>query len=340
MLDVTLRNSALQIGPHFGLSFQRTLRIPDDGKTYPLPPGLGRFPILRVADFDDRVPEAWRERGGVFIPMYQREALWLSFDCPYWRAVAVQVGIGGIDAITGKRWRGRLNKTRQNYVVCPDQPWLDGINAGDGFIRQFVAMPLGMGYTVEGQLTGKEEWGGIQIRVVEPRPGRFPDAPPRAEGLRFSNFEVMCCEPGAEMGLSAGGRMRQKVYPDPHGWDTWDEENAGRVFVHIANSMTYREITGMEPPPTPISARLYTQYGLPWFDLYDEGLGDVEASEELAGVDSIQEMDFQKAFAPQQDDASVEVPEGQVKKIVPVGAKTWTRRSGSSTEQWRSARPG
>ena len=27
------------------IDFQRTLRIPDDGKDYPLPPGLGRFPI-------------------------------------------------------------------------------------------------------------------------------------------------------------------------------------------------------------------------------------------------------------------------------------------------------
>merc|ERR1719359_225800 len=26
-------------------------------------------------------------------------------------------------------------------------------------------MPLGSGYTVEGQLTGKEEWGGLQIEV-------------------------------------------------------------------------------------------------------------------------------------------------------------------------------
>lgn len=112
MLDVTLQDSALRIGPHFSLSFQRTLRIPDDGKTYPLPPGLGCFPILRVADFADRVPDTWRERGGVFIPMYQREALWLAFNSSYWRAVAVQVGIGRIDAITGKRWRGKLNKTR------------------------------------------------------------------------------------------------------------------------------------------------------------------------------------------------------------------------------------
>ena len=37
----------------------------------------------------------------------------------------------------------------QNYVAIPKQKWLDGINCGDGTIRQFVAMPLGQGYTVE-----------------------------------------------------------------------------------------------------------------------------------------------------------------------------------------------
>ena len=138
------------------MSFQRTLRIPDDDSIYPLPPGLGKFPIFRIEDFENRVPAQWKEHGGVFIPMYQREALWLNFDGAYWRPNAIKVAVGKIDAISGKRLHRRLNRTWQNYLVCPDQPWLDGINAGKGYIRQFVAMPLGMGYTVEGQLTGKE----------------------------------------------------------------------------------------------------------------------------------------------------------------------------------------
>jgi len=29
------------------IDFQRTLRIPDDDNTYPLPPGLGKFPSAR-----------------------------------------------------------------------------------------------------------------------------------------------------------------------------------------------------------------------------------------------------------------------------------------------------
>lgn len=303
MLDVSLRHDRLRIGPHVSFTFQRTLRIPDDGGTYPLPPGLGPFPLHRVADFADRVPATWRERGGVFLPMYQREALWIEFRCPPWRAAAVQVGIGKVDAVTGRAWRERLNRTpsRQNYVVAPDQPWLDGINAGAGFIRQFVAMPLGMGYTVEGRVTGHEEVGGIQLRVVEPKPGRFPDESPAEDpGRGFVSGMVCEC---ASMGLAAGGRMRQKIYPDPYGWETWEEESSGRVFVHIANSLEYREITSHEPPPTPISARTYTEWGLPWFDLYDETAGDLPPSEILAGVESVKELDH---------DSSVAVPAGQV----------------------------
>jgi len=105
----------------------------------------------------------------------------------------------------------RLERTRQDYVVCPDQPWLDWMNAGDLYIRQFVAMPLGMGYTVEGQVTGKEEFGGIQLVVYDPKPGRFPDEPPVHE-RRFGDMLLVMdsCESYA-MGLAAGGRMRQKI---------------------------------------------------------------------------------------------------------------------------------
>jgi len=53
------------------ITFQRTLRIPDDDRTYPLPPGLGNFPLRHVDDFADRVPANWRPRGGVMLPMFQ-----------------------------------------------------------------------------------------------------------------------------------------------------------------------------------------------------------------------------------------------------------------------------
>ena len=118
-LAVSTYGGRLEVGP-LEITFQRTLRIPDDGNTYPLPPGLGQFPIRKVEDYADRVPQEWREKGGVFIPMYQREALWMSFHSP--QLVAVKVGVGKIDALSGRRWNEGLTKRPQNYLVCPDQP--------------------------------------------------------------------------------------------------------------------------------------------------------------------------------------------------------------------------
>ena len=71
-----------EVHPHAKVSieFQRTLRIPDDGDDYPLPPGLGRFPLRHVDDFADKVPARWRERGGIMLPMFQSEAMWLNFN--------------------------------------------------------------------------------------------------------------------------------------------------------------------------------------------------------------------------------------------------------------------
>ena len=204
--NVRFEEGRIRVGARFSVSFQRTLRIPDDGRQYPLPPGLGMFPVRRVADYAPRVPAEWRERGGFFIPMYQREAMWLGFDAAEWKPNAVKVGIGDIDALSGLPWSPDLHDDPQDYVVCPDQPWLDGINAGEGFVRQFVAMPLGSGYTVEGQLTGAERVGGLELRVFEPKPGRFPDRPPPRPVPGSEMMVLESAAPGG-MGLAAGGRL-------------------------------------------------------------------------------------------------------------------------------------
>jgi hypothetical protein len=317
MLKVRTKDDEVRIGKHFSVTFQRTLRIPDDGKTYPLPPTLGRFPICKVNDYLDRVPAEWKKQGGVFIPMYQREALWLAFDGADWRPNAVQVAVGGINAISGGPFSQRLTSNPQNYLVCPDQLWLDGINAEDGTIRQFVAMPLGMGYTIEAQLTGKEEVGGIQIRAYDPKPGRFPDRAPRPsrEFISPLSFSApMRSAAASAMGLGAGGRIEQKIYPDKYGVETWDLKNHGSVFVHIVNSEQYRELTGRSAPVTPVSAESYTEHGFPWFKLYDEDQGVIAASRKLSKTKSIREIESGRKDKPK-DERSFEVSPAQIKKI-------------------------
>merc|ERR1719309_1838921 len=83
---------------------------------------------------------------------------------------AVKIGTGKINAITGKSWESRsisITKDTQNYCPLPQQPWLDGINAGNGFLRQFVAMPLGKGYTVEHQVKSMQKEKEKKLKSTE-----------------------------------------------------------------------------------------------------------------------------------------------------------------------------
>ncbi|KOV96929.1 membrane protein [Streptomyces sp. NRRL B-1140] len=164
MADTTVRidGNTLRLPGGVAVRFIRTLRLPETG-THPLPPGLGEFPVRRVADYADRVPEEWRARGGVMLPVYLREAMWLSFAGTS-EPAALQVSVGKVCAVSGRPWSDRPARGPQNYVVLPRQPWLDGINSGTGTVRQFVAVPLGLGATVEGQVTGEEVWGGVQLQ--------------------------------------------------------------------------------------------------------------------------------------------------------------------------------
>jgi hypothetical protein len=313
MTSVQLEGDALRIGHNLRVTFHRTLRIPDDGKRYPLPPSLGAFPLHRIEDFRSAVPDAWRDHGGVFMPLWQREALWLGFagTTPH---VALKVGVGKINALSGAPWDAALHARAQDYLVAPKQPWLDGINAGKGLIRQFVAMPLGMGYTVEGQLSGEERFGGIQLLAYDPKVPFPIEAQPVYAGAASApapappTGAVRRQRAGAEMGLAAGGRMEQKIYPDDFGIETWDQEHTNRVFVHIVNSQMYREITGRPAPETPVSAQDYSNAGYPWFELYDEQERDIDASSVLAGVDSVATKDAQHGFTGQQDDTTITDP--------------------------------
>ncbi len=84
--------------------------------------------------------------------------------------------------------------------------------------------------------------------------------------------------------------------------------------MHIINSEQYRELTNIEPPPTPIAAQTYTQYGLPWFALYDEVQGDVPASERLSKVKSISEGHLEQNVVGKNNE-TLNIAESQIEKL-------------------------
>ncbi|GHD25329.1 hypothetical protein [Streptomyces galbus] len=320
MTDSTVRidGNTLRLPGGVAVRFVRTLRLPETG-THPLPPGLGEFPVRRVTDYPGTAPADWLARGGVMLPVYLREAMWLSFAGST-EPAALQVGVGKVCAVSGKPWSDRLSRRPQNYVVLPRQPWLDGINSGRGTVRQFVAVPLGLGATVEGQVTGEEVWGGVQLQTFplnEARLAEWREAQRRLEeqrrrsASRFTGhggppvpgampapmaaaggppMAAPGAAPGAApraaaaMGLGVGGSMRQEVYQDDRSLKDWAKEPAGRVFVHLVTPPEWRRITGEAPPPSPVDRAAYTRAGLPWFDYYDEDGQDLAPGDTLGTV--------------------------------------------------------
>lgn len=305
------------------LGFQRTCRVPS-GQVNDLPAGLGSFPLYKVEDFKSGAPKDWHE-DAYFMPMYRQEAMWISFQrYGLQKPVALIVGAGNINAISGKQFKetkkGNLSlrlEEEQNYLAIPPQPWLDGWKDKDGKIYQFVAAELGSGETVEGQITGKETVGGIQLAAFIPKKDAdvTPATRPREyiigggwEGYGISKWEsplleeyvcyatpmlaTLSAAPSVRtrsavksirsiqsMGLGRGGEIRQKIYPDPYGFDAWQSNAKERTMIHLVSSDDFKQITGEEAPPTPITYKTYQQYGLPWFDIHDKTLGDTEGSD-------------------------------------------------------------
>lgn len=133
--------------------------------------------------------------------------MWISFTSiePF----MIKIYAGGVNAISGEHYAEDLaTKFRrlrlrtqgyqiQDYVVTPSQLWLDGFATSPGIVKQFVAMPLGSGYTAEAQLVGQETLGGLQIEVtpskLDPWKYEEPDLPVVTEGF-YINYESPCGE--------------------------------------------------------------------------------------------------------------------------------------------------
>ncbi|MBC8737420.1 hypothetical protein F6X40_11450 [Paraburkholderia sp. UCT31] len=360
------------------ITFQRTLRIPDDNRTHGLPCGLGAFPLYHVDDYAERLPRAWKEHGGVFLPMAKAEAMWIRFNASF--PFAVKIAAGKINAVNGHAWTPGLKRSthsllndhdrlycgspsptsggvfnaniadwlsssqkpadpEQDYMVLSKQPWLDGFAVGEGKVRQFVAMPMGEGYTVEEQLTGVAEHGGLQIIVIPlkkehytpPRPSPFRGLPGNvtfsgAVGSVMTN--TMCSTQAfgalaqnAEMGLGAGGLMKQEIYADDRPIEHWDQASSSRCFVHLLSSDAFEAVTGKQPPPSPVTIDEYRRLGMPFFDYFDANEKALPGSKRLAGVDSIAAKAIKKGetVLPEEQGAGFVAAPVQLKHPRPTG---------------------
>ncbi|KAL4787455.1 hypothetical protein BJX76DRAFT_363397 [Aspergillus varians] len=264
--DGTGQSQAIIVDDGLRLAFHRTLRMPDDGKIHPLPASHGLFPLYNVEAFSSQLPEHITKRGGVFFPMWQREALWIEFknqkpDTRY----AVRVNIGHINAISGLDIYEVAGK--QDYVVVPGQEWLDGIAVAPGVVRQFVAMPLGSGYTVEGQVSGAESFGGIQIEVIpsyDEARCTFTRSVVQGPDLPMAEHET----PG-DYQLKSGDIVTMTPFPSPPRGRArlcdFLDDGEGFEGIEMLHLKVCCRSTG-EMPPTADNQMLQITYGDPWVD--------------------------------------------------------------------------
>jgi len=259
VLGVEFGEYRVSIGTRFSVSFQRAKRAPD-GQFHPPPSSLGVLAVHRVADYAERLPAEWNRMGAGFLPIYPQEAVWLGFSGAAWKPNAVTVGAGRLNAVTGRPWEPRLHDDPQNYMVCPPQLSLDGIYAGDGIVKQFVAAHPERGSTG----ASLAAVSAMQIVVYEPKAARFPEAPPARSAQGPDVMHALGVpRSGDAIELADGATIAQEILRDPCGIDTWDQGNYGSVAIHLLSGVQYREITGLELPPPLSDAQGYTGYRLP-----------------------------------------------------------------------------
>ena len=290
----------------------RTVRVPDDGKTYPLPPGLGSFPA-RSVDTRDQVAR-WK------IPMLQSEAMWIAFESAKFEGYPFRVRVlaGALDAISGEEAqfgedglpKDEMPRDPQGFVEVPRQPWLDGFRTAEGVVRQFVAEPLGAGRTVEEQLAGTRGKGGIWIGLQPLDAGVWEgEKELREQARKMLRSSVMASTnsvESSEMGLAPGGGIVQQILKPQRSEDQWSDAFVW-IRVDIKSSMQWLEETGEVPPQRPIDARTYTDLGMRWYTYWDREAEALSAPSPFAALKSLRDWAG--------EEPSVNVPDDQVKDL-------------------------
>ena len=321
--QVIFRFSGVHRDAELVIEFRRTYRARDDEHDWY--DNRGRFPLYRVDDYMDSVPAAWNEHGGVFMPMYQSEAMWINLQCEfptgdYWEGplyryhypMAVKLGAGTANALTGEEWAEELNDNQQDYAVTPYEPSFDGICVGKGVIhhfekgviQQFVPMPLGKGYTAQEQLTEVAARRTLQVAVYPMKRSKYEENGP--DWLDAPVPRVPTPEETAKLELPPGDLNQRSIYEDQHGIDAWDTSICARLCVHVVNSVDFLKITGCKPPGKPWKREDYEMYEVPWEYRYGGDLKALYAARRFAARDSVK-LKKGEGFLPDNDPVTPKV---------------------------------
>ncbi|PVH90223.1 hypothetical protein DM02DRAFT_683510 [Periconia macrospinosa] len=112
------------------------------------------IPFTNVAAHATQLPADMQIKSSLLLPMYQSDAAWIQFAVKKPYAYLVKISVDGINAIVDepaaedestrarrKEKHAKGPASLQDYIVVPEQLWLDGHADVEGNVQQF-ALPL------------------------------------------------------------------------------------------------------------------------------------------------------------------------------------------------------
>ncbi len=195
---------------------------------------------------------------------------WKAEDGKIYQFVAAEMGSGETveGQITGEETVGGIQ-----FILYEPKDGVKLVHATRP--REYVS---GGGYTLGGDVSGVPIAKGLEQMVF------------RSCGSICSLGGGHIRRAAQSMGLGRGGEITQKIYPDPYGpegskqWkdsplEVWCEEPKAVEVFYMVSSEDFKQITGHEAPPTPVTFEEYQRRGLPWFSLHDQKHGDAKGSD-------------------------------------------------------------
>lgn len=254
--DLILNFSNVHPDARFTISFKRTLRLPDNVNLPCVPPTWGQFQLASLDDYKGMIPSSWGEHGGIMLTMYQSDAMYLNFSgyrdkkraSPY--PFVIKILSCDINRIIGQNNQSEIQSPPKDFLYYPIQSWLNGLHASDGQFKQFVAMRL------------HEENPILQIQVFAMKSSCYERLYPQSNS---DNADYYSTRWGA-----SPADPREPAPPNESESDKWDTRNGIVCFVHIVNTVVWREITGHSPSHDPFTLQRYQQSSLEWRDFYND----------------------------------------------------------------------
>ncbi|HEX2222445.1 MAG TPA: hypothetical protein VHK06_07950 [Candidatus Limnocylindria bacterium] len=188
----------------------------------------------------------------VLVPVHEDEALWLGLEPVEAGApVALRVEVTApeqLDAVTGQPPAGDMRRAPQNYLVCPPQRAMDGVQHGPHRARQFVRRARSEAF---------QEVTSLRLTTIpgqsrKPLPGAAAPRPLRAPLDARSRSSD-----GASIGVP------QTIAPDPYQPAEWKLTDAASATVLLVDPGTWSDLTGRPAPPPRTDDDRYRGWRLP-----------------------------------------------------------------------------